>query len=222
MVRIRLVKRTTIYRGPIIRLIRELLDVDGRRIIRETVTHPGAVVIVPMLDRSRIVFVRQYRRAIEREILELPAGTLGAGERRAACARRELEEETGWRAHRMRRIGQFYAAPGFISEQLTVFLAQDLTHVTAHPEPDELIRPVTLTLRLMMNLVVGHMILVLCFSATQFFFFTAGGGWAALGIGTLAFGGAFTIFEILVVVLQAYVFTVLTAIYIQLATAEEH
>lgn len=85
-----------------------------------------------------------------------------------------------------------------------------------------IIRPVTLTLRLMMNLVVGHMILVLCFAATHFFFFTAGGGWAALGVGTLAFGGAFTLFELLVVALQAYVFTVLTAVYIQLAVAEEH
>ncbi|NJI58775.1 F0F1 ATP synthase subunit A [Microbacterium oxydans] len=85
-----------------------------------------------------------------------------------------------------------------------------------------ILRPVTLTLRLLMNLVVGHMILVLAFSATQFFFFTAGGGWAALGVGTLAFGGAFTLFEILVAVLQAYVFTVLTAVYIQLAVAEEH
>lgn len=85
-----------------------------------------------------------------------------------------------------------------------------------------IIRPVTLTLRLLMNLVVGHMILVLCFAATQFFFFTAGGGWAALGVGTLVFGGAFTLFEILVAVLQAYVFTVLTAVYIQLAVAEEH
>jgi F-type H+-transporting ATPase subunit a len=85
-----------------------------------------------------------------------------------------------------------------------------------------LIRPVTLMLRLMMNMVVGHMLLVLCFSATQFFFFTAGGGWAALGVGTLAFGGAFTLFEVLVAVLQAYVFTVLTAVYIQLAVAEEH
>ncbi|OZB81097.1 MAG: ATP synthase F0 subunit A [Microbacterium sp. 14-71-5] len=85
-----------------------------------------------------------------------------------------------------------------------------------------IIRPVTLMLRLLMNMVVGHMLLVLCFSATWFFFFTAGGGWAALGIGTLAFGGAFTALEILVAVLQAYVFTVLTAVYIQLAVAEEH
>ncbi|WP_310018263.1 F0F1 ATP synthase subunit A [Microbacterium resistens] len=85
-----------------------------------------------------------------------------------------------------------------------------------------ILRPVTLMLRLLMNMVVGHMLLVLCFAATQFFFFTAGGGWAALGVGTLAFGGAFTLFEILVAVLQAYVFTVLTAVYIQLAVAEEH
>jgi F-type H+-transporting ATPase subunit a len=85
-----------------------------------------------------------------------------------------------------------------------------------------IIRPVTLMLRLLMNMVVGHMLLVLCFSATWFFFFVAGGGWAALGIGTLAFGGAFTALEILVAVLQAYVFTVLTAVYIQLAVAEEH
>ena len=130
-----------------IRLIREVLDVRGHRIVRETVKHPGAVVIVPLLDRSRIVFVRQYRRAIGRELLELPAGTLGIGERREACARRELEEETGWRARHLRRIGQFYAAPGFISEQLTVFLAQGLRGVTARPEPDEFVEPVILSLQ---------------------------------------------------------------------------
>ncbi|MGB4138010.1 MAG: F0F1 ATP synthase subunit A [Microbacterium sp.] len=85
-----------------------------------------------------------------------------------------------------------------------------------------LVRPVTLMLRLLMNMVVGHMLLVLCFSATWFFFFTVGGGWAFLGIGTLAFSGAFSVFEILVAVLQAYIFTVLTAVYIQLAVADEH
>ena len=85
-----------------------------------------------------------------------------------------------------------------------------------------IIRPITLTLRLLMNMVVGHLLLVLFFAATQFFFFTAGGWWALLGVGSLAFGLAFTVFEILVAVLQAYVFTLLTAVYIQLAVAEEH
>ncbi len=84
------------------------------------------------------------------------------------------------------------------------------------------LRPVTLTLRLLMNMVVGHLLLVLFFSATQFFFFTAGGFYALFGVGTLAFGFVFTLFEILVAVLQAYVFALLTAVYIQLALAEEH
>ena len=85
-----------------------------------------------------------------------------------------------------------------------------------------ILRPVTLAIRLLMNMVAGHMLLVLCFSATSFFLFTAGGLYGLFSIGTLAFGFAFTIFEILVAVLQAYVFTFLTATYIQLALAEEH
>lgn len=85
-----------------------------------------------------------------------------------------------------------------------------------------IIRPVTLTLRLLMNMMVGHLMLVLLFSATQFFIFGMGGLWTALGAATLAGGFAFTLFEILVAFLQAYVFTILTAVYIQLAVAEEH
>ncbi len=85
-----------------------------------------------------------------------------------------------------------------------------------------IIRPVTLTLRLLMNLLVGHLLLVLLFSATHFFLLSAPGFMKLFGIGTLAFGIAFTLFEILVAVLQAYVFTLLTAVYIQLALAEEH
>lgn len=84
------------------------------------------------------------------------------------------------------------------------------------------LRPITLTLRLMMNLFVGHLLLVLFFAATQFFLFSAGGLFPLLGIGTLAFGFVFTVFELLVAVLQAYVFAILTAVYIQLALAEEH
>lgn len=84
------------------------------------------------------------------------------------------------------------------------------------------LRPITLTLRLLMNMVVGHLLLVLFFAATHFFFFTAGGWFTLFGFGTLAFGIVFTFFEILVSVLQAYVFALLTAIYIQLALADEH
>jgi F-type H+-transporting ATPase subunit a len=88
-----------------------------------------------------------------------------------------------------------------------------------------ILRPVTLTLRLLMNMVAGHLLLVLCFAATHFFFFTLladGDLLGFLGVGTLAFGAVFTLFEILVAVLQAYVFTFLAAVYIQLSLADEH
>jgi F-type H+-transporting ATPase subunit a len=89
-----------------------------------------------------------------------------------------------------------------------------------------IIRPITLTLRLTMNMVAGHMLLVLCFLATNFFFVTVlveqGNPLGLLGVGTFAFGIAFTALEIFVAALQAFVFTILTAIYIQLALADEH
>lgn len=89
-----------------------------------------------------------------------------------------------------------------------------------------ILRPITLTLRLTMNMVAGHMLLVLCFLATHFFFFTVlaqqGNVIGLLGIGTFAFGIAFTLLELFVAALQAYVFTILTAIYIQFSVADEH
>jgi F-type H+-transporting ATPase subunit a len=85
-----------------------------------------------------------------------------------------------------------------------------------------ILRPVTLALRLTMNMIAGHLLLVLCFSATQFFLFNADGFFKAFGAGTFLFGFAFTLFEILVAFLQAYVFTLLTTVYIQLALSDEH
>ena len=144
---LRVVGRKTVYRGRVISVVREVLQADGRRLVRETVLHPGSVVIVPMLDRSHLIFVRQFRRAIGRTILELPAGTVTPGEPRLRCAKRELEEETGWRAARWQRLGRFYPAPGFLAEFMTIFLATTLSRREAHPEPDEIITPIVLSLR---------------------------------------------------------------------------
>ena len=141
----KLISRSTIYQGRVIRLVRDVLEIKGARHVRETILHPGAVVIVPLLDHSRIVFVRQYRRAVDRELLELPAGTRDRRESMESCARRELQEETGYRARRLRRLVQFYAAPGILSEQMTIFLAEDLQPGPASPEPDEDVRTVILT-----------------------------------------------------------------------------
>jgi len=85
-----------------------------------------------------------------------------------------------------------------------------------------IVRPVSLALRLLLNMMVGHLLLVLCFGATSFLFFTAGGWVGLFGIGTLAFGFVFTFVEFAVYILQAYIFTLLTAVYVQQAVAEEH
>ena len=85
-----------------------------------------------------------------------------------------------------------------------------------------ILRPVTLALRLVMNMIAGHLLLVLCFSATQYFFFNSEGIFKTFGVGTFTFGFVFTLFEMLVAFLQAYVFTLLTTVYIQLSLADEH
>ena len=140
-------KRELIYQGRVIKLVKETFYVNGQRLVREVILHPGAAVIVPLLDDRRVVMVRQYRRAAGKTLLELPAGTLTPGEPPAQCARRELEEETGWRAKKWRRISSFYAAPGMFSEWMIVFLATGLTKARAHPELDEILTPVILPLR---------------------------------------------------------------------------
>jgi ADP-ribose pyrophosphatase len=144
---LRVRERRVVYQGRVIRLVREVLEARGERIVRETVLHPGSVVIVPVLDDGHVLLIRQYRRAIGGYLLEFPAGTLAAGEDPARCARRELLEETGWRAARWRRLGRFYPAPGFLSERMTMFLAEGLARGTATPEADEIITPVALSWR---------------------------------------------------------------------------
>ncbi len=110
---------------------------NGHRTYRDTVRHPGAVAIVPVLPDGRVVMVRQYRYAAGKELLEIPAGTLEPGEPPLECARRELIEETGYEAGEMEALLCCYMAPGYSSEVVHLYLAGGLREVGGESEPDE-------------------------------------------------------------------------------------
>ena len=101
---------------------------DGTTFERDIVRHPGAVAIVPVDDDRSVYLVRQYRAAIDADLLEIPAGKRDVeGEPPEETARRELEEEVGMRAGRLRKLAEFYNSPGFCDEHSFLFLATDLT-----------------------------------------------------------------------------------------------
>lgn len=104
---------------------------------RDLVVHPGAVVILPLLDAETVVMIRNQRPAAGQRLLELPAGTLEAGEPPAECAARELIEETGYRAARVAPFIEFYPSPGILTERMYAFIARDLEHVGQKLEADE-------------------------------------------------------------------------------------
>lgn len=126
----------------------EVLDVrlpDGGRSTREIVRHPGAVVVLPRLPDGRFVFVRQFRKPVETVLLEAVAGTLDPGETPETCARRELLEETGYRATELVSLGRMVPAPGYTSEILHAFYARTAPDAGAtSTDHDENIECVTL------------------------------------------------------------------------------
>jgi ADP-ribose pyrophosphatase len=114
---------------------------DGRAFQRDVVLHPGAVAIVPLLDDGRVVLLRNPRPIVGETLWELPAGTREPGEPPLETARRELEEETGYRASQWRQLCELIPSPGVLSERIVVFVAEDLTPGPASPEPGEAMIP---------------------------------------------------------------------------------
>lgn len=111
----------------------------GATRVAQVVRHPGAVVIVPILPDGRVVLIRNWRASVQESLCECPAGTIEAGEPPAACAPRELEEETGYSAERFVSLGSFYTTPGLTDEVMHAFAATGLRHVGQRLEPDETI-----------------------------------------------------------------------------------
>jgi ADP-ribose pyrophosphatase len=128
-----LLKTEIVYPGRAFTIRRDTLRLpDGHEARFDIVEHVGSVVILPLDDHGNLLFVRQYRHASGKNLLELPAGTLDEGEAPESCARREVREETGMAAGQLDHLGGFYLAPGYSTEYMHVYLATGL-----HPDPLE-------------------------------------------------------------------------------------
>jgi ADP-ribose pyrophosphatase len=132
----------TVYRGRAFSVRRDQVSLpDGHSVTLDVVDHTGAVIIVPIDRDGRIWFVRQYRHAAGVVLLELPAGTLEAGEPPDDCAAREIREEIGLAAGQLEKIGSFFLAPGYSTEFMHVFLARDLSPSPLEGDADEFLTP---------------------------------------------------------------------------------
>jgi ADP-ribose pyrophosphatase len=133
----------TVFEGKVFRVAREqVIEPSGKEVTREIIRHNGSVVILAV-DNAKskhdpwIVMERQYRHAAGQFLWELPAGKIEPGEDPLAGARRELEEETGYRAKKWKPLVEYFASPGFVGESMKVFVAEGLVAGDAHPEYDE-------------------------------------------------------------------------------------
>lgn len=130
------------YEGPLFRVYTDEIVEKGRTYSRDVVRHNGSIVVLAIDDTKSkrdpmIVMERQYRHAAKEFLLEVPAGKMEPGEDALAGAKRELLEETGYRAKRWRKLVRYFASPGFLGEWMQVFIAEGLTSGAAQPEYDE-------------------------------------------------------------------------------------
>jgi len=132
---------SNIFQGRIISLRKDKVKLpDGRISTREIIEHPGAVVILAINKEKEIIMIKQFRKATEEVLWELPAGTLEENEKLIDCARRELEEETGYYPRKLKKIITFFSTPGFCNEKLTLFIAEDLIKGNKNEDEDEFIQ----------------------------------------------------------------------------------
>ena len=130
-----------LYKGRVFKLQREKVTLpNGLTVSLDVIRHPGASAIVPMKDAEHVVLIRQYRHAAGGFILEIPAGTLdGPQEDPFDCAKRELQEETGFSAENFRKLGEIFPVPGYSDEKVTLFLATGLKKAEQNLDHDEVL-----------------------------------------------------------------------------------
>ena len=138
-----LVSSEEVFSGRLLKVKRDLVRLpDGVEAVREHIDHPGAVVIIAVLDNGKILFERQYRYPLRQVFLELPAGKIDRGEPILDTARRELREETGYKAKNWRHLGAMHPCIGYSNEKIDLFLAHGLSYVGYERDQEEFIEVV--------------------------------------------------------------------------------
>lgn len=135
------IKSENIYSGKVVKLDIETVVLPNDKIAkREIVRHPGAVAILPIDNLGNIYFVKQFRKAIDNELMEIPAGKLEAGEEPSECALRELQEEIGFTSNKLTYITKIFTSPGFADEKIYIFKAENLVKSELKKDDDEFIK----------------------------------------------------------------------------------
>lgn len=130
--------REPVFEGPMFKVSRVTLqNADGHQMTRDVIEHPGAACVIPMTGKDEVLLVEQWRIGAKRPLLEIPAGTLDPGEDPIACAERELEEETGFKAGRLEHLFTMFPSPGILDEKMHIFVAMDLTKGEQKLDDDE-------------------------------------------------------------------------------------
>jgi ADP-ribose pyrophosphatase len=133
------VRSETVFSGRLIDVRKDTVRLpNGTTTDREIVVHPEVIAVLPVLDDGRIVLVRQFRKATEKVLLEVPAGGVDDGETPEEAVRREMIEETGYRVGSVRRLSSFYTSPGFTTELMHLYEARDLQPGKATEETDQI------------------------------------------------------------------------------------
>ena len=146
-----------IYTGKTIQLRVDTVEVPNKGYQkREIIEHKGAVAIVAITDDNKIVLVKQYRKAIEKEIYELPAGKIEIGETPLECAIRELKEETGYSVDSLKLIHKYYTTPGFSNQLVFIYLAKNLIPGESHLEEDEFLEVYEIDREEAYNMVINN------------------------------------------------------------------
>ena len=141
------IERVRVYTGRLINLNVDKVKLPGGRVsTREYVEHRGAVAAIPVLSDGRIVFVRQYRYPVKEYLLEIPAGTIEIGESPEETMRRELVEEIGYKPEKLEELIHYYSTPGFVTEEMYIYIAEGLTKEHGEIDPEENIEVVEMTL----------------------------------------------------------------------------